>query len=93
MIEKQQMNDLNENNEFMGYSLFFDVEDNVLRIRNRGVTIINMTEDLTNQGYDENDVAKNVIEYMKYFSVDEWEAIYFVAEQCFEKRKKAYHYA
>ena len=39
---------MNENqNEFKGWSLFKDIEDNVLRTRNRAVVLANIAEDNT----------------------------------------------
>jgi hypothetical protein len=35
---------MENNNEYKGYSLFNDIEDNVLRTRNRAVTLANMAE-------------------------------------------------
>lgn len=36
---------MNAQNEYKGFSLFNDVEDDLLRIRNRAVVLANMAED------------------------------------------------
>jgi hypothetical protein len=38
---------MNANNEYKGFSLFNDIEDDVLRIRNRAVVLANLAEDNT----------------------------------------------
>jgi hypothetical protein len=38
-----------ENNEYKGYSLFKDIEDSALRIRNRAVIMANIAETHTKQ--------------------------------------------
>ena len=38
-----------QNNEYKGYSLFNDIEDNALRIRNRAVVMANIAEMYTKQ--------------------------------------------
>jgi hypothetical protein len=38
---------MNANNEYKGFSLFNDIEDDILRIRNRAVVLANLAEDNT----------------------------------------------
>lgn len=38
---------MNAQNEFRGFSLFNDIKDDLLRIRNRAVVLANMAEDNT----------------------------------------------
>lgn len=41
---------MNAQNEYKGFSLFNDIEDDMLRIRNRAVVLANIAEDNTEKG-------------------------------------------
>lgn len=59
-------------NEYKGYSLFNDVEDNVLRTRNRAVTLANMAEGHMNQKKEiSGKGAATMIRYMEMIPENE----------------------
>lgn len=67
---------MENNNEYKGYSLFNDIEDNGLRTRNRAVTLANIAEghmnpekQITPKG------ASTMIRYMELIPVEERTAV------------------
>ena len=56
-----------------GYSTFNDVDDFALRIRNRGVTLVNMVVDLTKQGLNRKELSARTAAYLDAIPMEEHE--------------------
>lgn len=64
---------VNKANEVKGYSLFKDIEDKALRIRNRGVIMANITEDGCDKGKISVAAARTLFEYLAGVPLEERE--------------------
>jgi hypothetical protein len=63
------------NNDFKGFSLFNDIEDYVLRVRNRAVTLANMAEDNSEKGLINVKGVAYILGYFKMVPEDEREDV------------------
>lgn len=76
-------------NEFKGFSLFTDIEDEALRIRNQAVVLANIAEDHTNNHFISPKGASLMLGYFQAIPAEARKAV----REAFETNMKARGYA
>lgn len=74
------------NNDFKGFSLFNDIEDYVLRVRNRAVILTNMAEDNSEKGLINVKGVAYILGYFKMVPEDEREDVKSKFKSTMEER-------